>query len=75
MKINTKLIMLTDIGLVLTALVFPAGWLSDRIGRKRLNLAAGGLVALGILLLAFAFYAFRTSLGGRPIFGTPRLDD
>jgi len=42
------------IGLVLTALVFPAGWLSDRIGRKRLNLAAGGLVALGILLLAFA---------------------
>jgi len=33
-----------------------------------------GLTGLA-LLLAFAFYAFRTSIGGRPIFGTPRLDD
>jgi hypothetical protein len=33
-----------------------------------------GLTGLA-LLFAFALYAFRTSLGGRPIFGTPRLDD
>ena len=33
-----------------------------------------GLTGL-VLLLAFALYAFYTSLGGRPIFGTPRLDD
>jgi hypothetical protein len=33
-----------------------------------------GLAGLA-LLLAFAIYAFHTSLGGRPIFGTPRLDD
>lgn len=41
------------IGLALTALVFPAGLLSDRIGRKRLNLLAGALAALGIFLLIF----------------------
>jgi hypothetical protein len=33
-----------------------------------------GLTGL-TLLLAFVIYAFRTSLGGRPIFGTPRLDE
>jgi serine/threonine-protein kinase len=33
-----------------------------------------GLTGLA-LLLALALYAFRTSLGGRPMFGTPRLDD
>ena len=33
-----------------------------------------GLTGL-VLLLAFTFYAFRTSLGGHPMFGTPRLDE
>ena len=33
-----------------------------------------GLTGLA-LLLAIVLYAFYTSLGGRPIFGTPRLDD
>ncbi|MBP1610917.1 MAG: serine/threonine protein kinase, partial [Acidobacteria bacterium] len=33
-----------------------------------------GLTGL-VLLLIFTLYAFRTSLGGRPIFGTPRLDE
>ncbi len=42
------------IGLALTALVFPAGLLSDRFGRRTLNLLAGGLAALGIFLLSFA---------------------
>ncbi|MCR4407039.1 MAG: MFS transporter [Anaerolineae bacterium] len=41
------------IGLALTALVFPAGLLSDRLGRKPLNLLAGALAALGIFLLIF----------------------
>jgi len=46
--------LLATIGLALTLLVFPAGVLSDRIGRKRLNLFAGALAAVGILLLVFA---------------------
>jgi len=43
--------LLAGIGLALTLLVFPAGWLSDRIGRLPLNLLAGGLAAVGILSL------------------------
>jgi hypothetical protein len=27
------------------------------------------------IFAAIVLYAFRTSLGGRPIFGTPRLDE
>ena len=27
------------------------------------------------ILVAIVLYAFRTSLGGRPLFGTPRLDE
>ena len=46
--------LLAAIGLALTVLVFPAGWLSDRVGRLRLNLLAGALAALGIFLLVFA---------------------
>jgi len=33
-----------------------------------------GLTGLAVLA-AFALYAFRISLGGRPMFGTPRLDE
>ena len=33
-----------------------------------------GLTGL-VLMLAFTLFAFRTSLGGRPIFDTPRLDE
>ena len=43
-----------SIGIALLALVFPAGYLSDRIGRKRLNAFAGLLGAVGIFLLLFA---------------------
>ncbi len=46
--------LLGAIGLALTAFVFPAGWLSDRVGRLRLNVMAGALAALGIFLLIFA---------------------
>lgn len=45
--------LLAAIGLTLTLLVFPAGWLSDRFGRKKLNMLGGGLAALGIFLLVF----------------------
>ena len=45
--------LLATIGLALTALVFPAGLLSDRFGRRGLNLFAGALAALGIFLLIF----------------------
>ena len=46
--------LMTTIGLPLTLAVFPAGFLSDRLGRRRVNLVAGALVTLGILPLAFA---------------------
>lgn len=46
--------LMTTIGLPLTLAVFPAGFLSDRLGRRRVNLVAGALVTLGILPLVFA---------------------
>jgi Na+/melibiose symporter-like transporter len=46
--------LLAAIGLPLTLLVFPAGLLSDRFGRRRLNLVAGALIVPGIFLLIFA---------------------
>ncbi|MBN1954251.1 MAG: MFS transporter [Anaerolineae bacterium] len=56
------------IGLALTAIVFPAGFLSDRLGRRSLNLGGGGLAALGIFLLVFArsvaaLYVFAAVIG------------
>jgi Na+/melibiose symporter-like transporter len=45
--------LMATIGIAITALVFPAGWLSDRIGRKKLNVFAGGLAAVGIITLIF----------------------
>ena len=46
--------LLAAIGLPLTLLVFPAGLLSDRLGRRRLNLVAGALIVPGIFMLLFA---------------------
>jgi Na+/melibiose symporter-like transporter len=46
--------LLAMIGLPLTLLVFPAGLLSDRLGRKRLNLLAGAVIAPAIFLPIFA---------------------
>jgi MFS family permease len=43
--------LMATIGLTLTILVFPAGLLSDRFGRFRLNVFSGALAALGIFLL------------------------
>ena len=45
--------LLATIGLALTLLVFPAGLLSDRFGRRTLNMVAGALAAVGIFLLIF----------------------
>ncbi len=45
--------LLATIGLALTALVFPAGLLSDRFGRRGLNVFAGALAAVGICMLIF----------------------
>lgn len=45
--------LMATIGVALTVLVFPAGWLSDRVGRRMLNIGAGLLAALGIFLLLF----------------------
>jgi Na+/melibiose symporter-like transporter len=45
--------LLATIGLALTLLVFPAGFLSDKFSRKWLNLFSGALAALGIFLLLF----------------------
>jgi len=46
--------LLAAIRLPLTLLVFPAGLLSDRFGRRRLNLLAGALIAPSVFLLIFA---------------------
>jgi Na+/melibiose symporter-like transporter len=46
--------LMATIGVTLTLLVFPAGWLSDRFGRMRLNIGGGALAALGLVLLVFA---------------------
>lgn len=43
--------LMATIGIALTLLVFPAGWLSDRVGRRRLNIGAGLLASAGIFLL------------------------
>jgi Na+/melibiose symporter-like transporter len=45
--------LLATLGLALTLLVFPAGLLSDRLGRRTLNMVAGALAAVGIFLLIF----------------------
>lgn len=60
--------LLATIGVALILLVFPAGILSDKLGRKRLNILAGVLAALGIFLLIFArqisaLYAFGAIIG------------
>jgi Na+/melibiose symporter-like transporter len=56
------------IGLTLILLVFPAGLLSDRMGRRRLNIASGAMAAVGISLLVLvrdltALYAFGAVIG------------
>ncbi|MBN1248457.1 MAG: MFS transporter [Anaerolineae bacterium] len=43
--------LMAAIGVALTLLVFPAGWLSDRLGRWPLNIAAGIAAAVGLFLL------------------------
>jgi Na+/melibiose symporter-like transporter len=46
--------LLLVIGICLMAVVYPAGWLSDRIGRRPVVVSSGFLGALGILLLLFS---------------------
>ncbi len=60
--------LLATIGLTLTLLVFPAGLLSDRFGRVRLNVIVGGLASLGLFLLVFvqsvtSLYLFGAVIG------------
>ncbi len=60
--------LMAAIGVALTLLVFPAGWLSDKIGRWTLNIAAGIAASIGIALLVFArsvemVYAFGAIVG------------
>ncbi len=60
--------LMAAIGVAITALVFPAGWLSDKIGRWSLNIIAGIMAAIGIALLVFArsvgaVYAFGAIIG------------
>jgi MFS family permease len=45
--------LMATIGVALTLLVFPAGWLSDKVGRRRLNIGSGLLAGVGIFLLIF----------------------
>jgi Na+/melibiose symporter-like transporter len=45
--------LMATIGVAITLIVFPAGMLSDRIGRKRMNVFGGGLAAVGIFSIIF----------------------
>lgn len=51
--------LLIIVGITMLAVIYPAGRLSDRVGRKPIGVFAGLLGALGILLL----YFFRDSYG------------
>jgi Na+/melibiose symporter-like transporter len=60
--------LMAAIGVALTLLVFPAGWLSDRVGRWPLNIGAGVAASVGIFLLALArsvtaVYVFGSLIG------------
>lgn len=46
--------LITVLGVLILVLVSPAGYISDRVGRKPLIVAAGALGATGVLLLLFA---------------------
>jgi MFS family permease len=48
-QVTVYLLIVAGIGMI--AVVYPAGWLSDRIGRRPVIIAAGLLGALGVLLL------------------------
>jgi len=45
--------LMATIGLGVLVLVFPAGMLSDKIGRKRMNILAGVMASAGIFMLLF----------------------
>jgi Na+/melibiose symporter-like transporter len=45
--------LMTTIGLALTLLVFPAGWLADKVSSKKLNIYSGILAAIGIFMITF----------------------
>ena len=49
-------------------------FLNFPIGFETTWYSGTGYAALTIFA-AIVLYAFRTSLGGRPVFGTPQLDD
>ncbi|MFC1955581.1 MFS transporter [Chloroflexota bacterium] len=49
---TTELLVAVGIGMVVS--VYPAGWLSDRLGRKPILASSGLIGALGILMLFFA---------------------
>ena len=60
--------LMAAIGVAITLFVFPAGWLSDRLGRKNMNIAAGLLASVGIFLLIFVqnltmLYIFAALIG------------
>jgi len=60
--------LMAAIGGAITLIVFPAGMLADKVGPKRLNLAAGFLASFGIAGLIFTktltmMYVFGTVLG------------
>ncbi len=60
--------LMAAIGVALVLLVFPAGLLSDRVGRRRLNLLAGAIASAGILMLVLvksvaSLYAFGAVIG------------
>ena len=63
--------LVTIIAFFMCMLILNTFLISTQFSASHFRMGVVGMV----LLLAFALYAFYTSLGGRPMFGTPRLDE
>ena len=63
--------LVTIIAFFMCMLILNTFLISTQFSASHFSMGIVGMV----LLLAFALYAFYTSLGGRPMFGTPRLDE
>ncbi|HEY94284.1 MAG TPA: SLC45 family MFS transporter [Dehalococcoidia bacterium] len=55
------------VGISLLAMVYPAGWLTDRIGRRPVVIFSGLLAALGIVFLCFSHSYLSLMLSGAVI--------
>ncbi len=56
--------LLLVVGICMVAAVYPAGWLSDRVGRRPIAVTSGLLGALGIVVLFFSHSHIQVMISG-----------